>query len=57
MISKIIKLKVIILSAKTYTEKYAKMTDPIRESTNGIRIIRILDKLTTRMVYLAYISY
>lgn len=55
MISKIIKLKVIILSAKTYTEKYAEMTDPIRESTNAIRIIRILDKLTTRMVYLAYI--
>ena len=43
------------MNTKTYREKYAEMTNPIRESTNGIRIIRILDKLTTTAVYLAYI--
>lgn len=47
----------IILNKKTYTEKYAELTDPIRKNSNGIRIIRALDRLTTRTVYLVYIVF
>lgn len=49
--------KVIALNPKAYGDKYLEMTKPIRESRNGIKIIRILDKLTTSTVYLAYIIF
>lgn len=55
--NKKIKTKVILLNRKTYTEKYAQLTDPIRKNSKGIKIIRSLDKITTTTVYLTYIVF